>query len=198
MFLLNFRRPTWQRAGIALLLAFLATTIVKPYFLPFVTVGQLLTRMAVIATVMLPALVVAGNLQFRNMSQDRARYLVPLGGAFIELVIAGLIQGRSLVEMFTEQGRFLGILILAAAGISIGVIAAMLAAHRERSASDESTDLATGLEELSQRLGLPTRNTCVGLRPASAGPYGYFLSKTRSIFSPTKNIPASCWRFPKS
>ena len=130
MFLLNFRRLTWQRAGIALLLAFLATSIVMPYFLPCVTFGQLLMRMAVTVTVM------------------------PL--------------------------------------------APMLAAYRERSASDESTDLATGLEELSQRLGLPTRNTCVGLRPASAGPYACFPSKTRSIFSPTKNIPASCWRIPKS
>ena len=101
MFLLNFRRPTWQRAGIALLLAFLATTIVKPYFLPFVTVGQLLTRMAVTATVM------------------------PL--------------------------------------------APMLAAYRERFASNESTDLAAGLEELSQPLGLPTRNTCVGLRTVPPG-----------------------------
>ena len=130
MFLLNFRRLTWQRAGIALLVAFLATTIVKPYFLPCVTFGQLLTRIAVTATVM------------------------PL--------------------------------------------ASMLAAYRERSASDESADLATVLEELSQRLGLPTRNTCVGLRPVSARPYGCFLSKMRSIFSPTKNIPASCWRIPKS
>ena len=130
MFLLNFRRLTWQRAGIALLLALLATSIVKPYFLPVVTFGQLLMRMAVTATVM------------------------PL--------------------------------------------APMLAAYRERSASDESADLATVLEELSQRLGLPTRNTCVGLRPVSARPYGCFPSKMRSIFSPTKNIPASCWRIPKS
>ena len=130
MFLLNFRRLTWQRAGIALLLAFLATSIVMPYFLPCVTFGQLLMRMAVTVTVM------------------------PL--------------------------------------------APMLAAYRERSASDESAELATVLEELSQRLGLPTRNTCVGLRPVSARPYGCFPSKMRGIFSPTKNIPASCWRIPKS
>lgn len=59
-------------------------------------------RMAVTATVMLLAFVVAGNLQFCTMSRDRARYLAPICGAFIGPVIVGLIQGLSLVEVFSK------------------------------------------------------------------------------------------------
>ncbi len=127
-----FRGITWKRLLITLVLTSAASGIVYPYFHENVLFYRLWLRLSVVAAVMLLAFTVVGNLQFRRIKREHAQLAALILAAFVGTVLSGLLIGRSLVQMFTIDGMFWGIVVFTAAGIAIGVVAATLLVYRER------------------------------------------------------------------
>ncbi len=127
-----FRGITWKRLLIALILTTAASGIVYPYFHENVLFYRLWLRLSVVATVMLLAFTMVGNLHFRRIKREHAQLAALILAAFVGTVLSGLLIGRSLVQMFTIDGMFWGIVVFTAAGIAIGVVAATLLVYRER------------------------------------------------------------------
>jgi sensor histidine kinase YesM len=82
--------------------------------------------------VMLLAFTMVGNLQFRRVKREHAQLAALILAAFLGTIVSGLLIGRSLMQMFTIDGMFWGIVVFTAAGIAIGVVAATLLVYRER------------------------------------------------------------------
>lgn len=130
-----FRGFTWRRSAIALILATLAAAIIFPYFIPGRTTFYLVWfRMAITALTMFAAFTITGNALANSAKRENAQYAALVFGAFLGAILSGFAIGRTLTEMFTEDAKFLGLIVSAAAGIAVGVIGAMLAMYRERSA----------------------------------------------------------------
>src|SRR5258706_12137238 len=116
-----FRGITWKRVLITLILTTAASCIVYPYFHENVLFYRLWLRLSVVATVMLLAFTMVGNLQFRRVKSENAQLAALILVAFLGTIVSGLIIGRSLGHMFTIDGLFWGIGVFTAARISIVV-----------------------------------------------------------------------------
>ena len=127
-----FRGITWKRVLITVVLTTVASGIVHPYFHENVLFYRLWIRLSVVATVMLLAFTMVGNLHFSRVKREHAQLVALILAAFLGTIVSGLLIGRSLVQMFTIDGMFWGIVVFTAAGIAIGVVAATLLVYRER------------------------------------------------------------------
>ena len=133
-FLTLFRGILWKRVLITLILTSAASGIVYPYFHENVLFYKLWLRLSVVAMVMLLAFTMVGNLHFNRVKREHAQLVALILAAFLGTIVSGLLIGRSLVQMFTIDGMFWGIVVFTAAGIAIGVVAATLLVYREREA----------------------------------------------------------------
>jgi sensor histidine kinase YesM len=79
---------------------------------------------------------VAGNLRESRFTRQTRQVMGVVAGSFLGTVLAGLVKGRDLTQMFTE--RLAGVSITM--GLGIGVGCAVVAAYvmREKSARDEA------------------------------------------------------------
>src|SRR5258706_6459520 len=127
-----FRGITWKRVLITLILTTAASCIVYPYFHENVLFYRLWLRLSVVATVMLLAFTMVGNLQFRRVKREHSPLAALILAAVLGTIVAGFMIGRSLVQMFAIDGMFWGIVVFTAAGIAIGVGAATLLVYLER------------------------------------------------------------------
>src|SRR5260221_8318159 len=131
-FFILLRGITWKRVLITLILTTAASCIVYPYFHENVLFYRLWLRLSVVATVMLLAFTMVGNLQFRRVKREHAQLAALILAGFLGTLVSGLMIRRSLGQMFTIDGMFRGIVVFTAAGIAIGVRPATLLGHRER------------------------------------------------------------------
>ena len=136
---LNFLRQfTWQRILPVIALTTIATVIIKPYFLYGVGFWYLWLRLFVVAVVMLFSYIAAGELHARfsppRIKLEQAQFVALVAGSVLGTVTSGLVIGRSLTEMVTNQAIFWGMVIFAGAGVALGVLATTLLIYRERAA----------------------------------------------------------------
>lgn len=103
-----------------------------PYFGHEIEFYFLWLRIAVVAVIMLMAFTVTGNLQLTRFKREHVQLGALVLAAFLGTIISGLLIGRSLVQMFTVDAMFWGIVIFTAVGIAIGIVAATLLVYRER------------------------------------------------------------------
>ena len=141
------RQFTPKRLLLAMLLTTVATVIVKPYFSYNVDFGYLWVRLFIVAVVMLFAYILGSTLHARaqpvRLRVEQAQFLALIAGAVIGTIVSGLVIGRSLSEMVTNQAIFWGMVIFTGAGIALGVLATTLLVYRERAAR-AAADIAKG------------------------------------------------------
>ncbi len=134
-FLRNF---TWQRILLAMVLTTVASAIVKPYFSYNIPFWYLWLRLFIVAGVMLITYIVSGVLhahfQPQRIKLVQAQFVALVAGAVVGTITSGLVIGRSLAEMVTNQPIFWGMVIFAGAGIALGVLASTLLVYREQAA----------------------------------------------------------------
>ena len=134
-FLRNF---TWQRILLAMVLTTVASAIVKPYFSYNIPFWYLWLRLFIVALVMLVTYNLSGVLHayFRpqRIKLVQAQFVALVAGAVVGTITSGLVIGRSLTEMVTNQPIFWGMVIFTGAGIALGVLAATLLVYREQAA----------------------------------------------------------------
>ncbi len=145
---LNFLQQfTPRRILLAMLLTTIATVIVKPYFSYNVDFWYLWIRLFIVAVVMLFAYILGGTLHARlqpaRMRIEQAQFFALIAGAVVGTIVSGLVIGRSLSEMVTNQAIFWGMVIFTGAGIALGVLATTLLVYRERAAR-AAADIAKG------------------------------------------------------
>ena len=145
---LNFLQQfTPRRILLAMLLTTIATVIVKPYFSYNADFWYLWVRLLIVAVVMLFAYILGGTLhaQIRptRLRVEQAQFFALIAGAVVGTVVSGLVIGRSLSEMVTNQAIFWGMVIFTGAGIALGVLATTLLVYRERAAR-AAADIAKG------------------------------------------------------
>ena len=159
-----------QRVLITLLLTTVGTAIVMPYFGRNVTFATLWLRMLVVAVVMLLSMTVAGNLPVERLKlpawakwlkREHIQLIALILAAFFGTILSGLLIGRSLIQMFTVDAMFWGMVFFTATGITVGVVAATLLVYREREArahanlrTSESTRYQLEKQVLEARLKL--------------------------------------------
>ena len=155
---------------ITLLLTTVGTAIVMPYFGRNVTFATLWLRMLVVAVVMLLSMTVAGNLPVERLKlpawakwlrREHIQLIALILAAFFGTILSGLLIGRSLIQMFTVDAMFWGMVFFTATGITVGVVAATLLVYREREArahanlrTSESTRYQLEKQVLEARLKL--------------------------------------------
>lgn len=165
-----FRGMSPQRVLITLLLTTVGTAIVMPYFGRNVTFETLWLRMLVVAVVMLLSMTVAGNLPVERLKlpvwakwlrREHIQLIALILAAFFGTILSGLLIGRSLIQMFTVDAMFWGMVFFTATGITVGVVAAMFLVYREREArahanlrASESTRYQLEKQVLEARLKL--------------------------------------------
>ena len=145
---LNFLQQfTPRRILLAMLLTTIATVIVKPYFSYNADFWYLWVRLLIVAVVMLFAYILGGTLHARlqpaRMRIEQAQFFALIAGAVVGTIVSGLVIGRSLSEMVTNQAIFWGMVIFTGAGIALGVLATTLLVYRERAAR-AAADIAKG------------------------------------------------------
>lgn len=174
-----FRGFTWRRSAIALILATLAAAIIFPYFIPGRTTFYLVWfRMVITALTMFVAFTITGNALANSAKREIAQYAALVFGAFLGAILSGFAIGRTLTEMFTEDAKFLGLIVSAAAGIAVGVIGAMLAMYRERSARAEVELQAKSARADAERVSLERRVLEAQLKLMQAQIEPHFLFNT--------------------
>ena len=121
-----------------MVLTTVATAIIKPYFLYNVAFWSLWLRLFIVAVVMLFIYIVSGvvhaEVQPKRIKLVQVQFVALVAGAVIGTIISGLVIGRSLTEMVTNEPMFWGMVIFAGAGVALGVLAATLLVYREQAA----------------------------------------------------------------
>ncbi|MEO8103346.1 MAG: histidine kinase [Betaproteobacteria bacterium] len=134
-FLRNF---TWQRILLALVLTTVASAIVKPYFSYNIPFWYLWVRLFIVAVVMLVTYIVSGvvhaQIQPKRIQLGQTQFVALVAGAVLGTIASGLVIGRSLTEMVTNEPIFWGMVIFTGAGIALGVFTTKLLVYREQAA----------------------------------------------------------------
>ena len=133
-----FRNFTWQRILLAAVLTTVATAIIKPYFSYNIPFWYLWLRLFIVAVVMLITYIVSGvvhaQIQPKRIKLAQAQFVALVAGSVIGTITSGLVIGRSLTEMVTNEAIFWGMVIFIGAGVALGVVAATLLVYREQAA----------------------------------------------------------------
>jgi sensor histidine kinase YesM len=133
-----FHHISLRRLFVVTVLTTVATAIVKPYFSYNVPFWNLWLRLFIVAFVMLMAYIVSGPVHARvrpkRITLVQAQFVALVAAAVLGTVISGLVIGRSLNEMVTNQPIFWGMVIFTGAGIALGVLAATVLVYREQAA----------------------------------------------------------------
>jgi hypothetical protein len=79
---------------------------------------------------------VAGNVRQRALPREALQVLAILVGSFLGTVLAGLVKGRNVAEMFSE--RIAGVMITMGLGIGVGCVVVAALILRERHARDQA------------------------------------------------------------
>jgi sensor histidine kinase YesM len=129
---------TWRRILLAVVLTTVATAIVKPYFSYDVKFWYLWLRLFIVAVVMLTTYV-ATNVIYASLTRPRlklmqAQFIAMVAGSVLGTIISGLVIGRSLSEMVSNEPIFWGMVIFTSAGIALGVLTATFLVYREQAA----------------------------------------------------------------
>ena len=123
------RQFTLKRTLLLVVLTTVATAIIKPYFLYGVSFSYLWLRLFIVGVVMLVAYIFGGFMYDRVLPQRfwqrftlvQAQFVALVAGAVVGTIVSGLVIGRSLNEMVTNQAIFWGMVIFTGAGIALGV-----------------------------------------------------------------------------
>ena len=78
----------------------------------------------------------AGNLRQRAFPREALQVLAILVGSFLGTVLAGLVKGRNVAEMFNE--RLAGVMITMGLGIGVGCVVVAALILREKHARDQA------------------------------------------------------------
>lgn len=157
-----------------LALTTLAALCVHPYFSWQFNFFHVWSRVGVAGLVMFIAYTVTGNVGLRRWKREHVQIVALVVAAFLGTVLAGLMMGRSLREMFTEEAKFLGILVVTVSGIVIGVAAASMSNLRER----ETRAYAELVESESKRHQLEKAMLAAHLQLLKAQIEPHFLFNT--------------------
>ena len=132
------RQFTWQRLLLAVGLTTIASVILKPQFSYNIPFWYLWVRLFVVAAVMLTIYVLSGVLHARvrpkRIKLVQTQFVALVAGSVIGTIVSGLVIGRSLTEMVTNQPIFWGMVIFAGAGIAFAVVATTVLVYREQAA----------------------------------------------------------------
>ncbi len=137
-FLKFLRHFTWKRMLLAVVLTTVATAIIKPYFSYNIPFWYLWLRLFIVAAAMLIIYIFSGVLHARfqpkRITLSQSQFVALVAGAVIGTITSGLVIGRSLDEMITNQAIFWGMVIFIGAGIAMGVVTSTLLVYREQAA----------------------------------------------------------------
>ena len=137
-FLTFLRNFTWQRILLAVVLTTVASVILKPQFGYNIPFWYLWVRLFIVAAVMLIIYIVSGVLYTqvrpKRVTLVQTQFVALVAGAVIGTITSGLVIGRSLTEMITNQAMFWGMVIFIGSGIALGVVTATLLVYREQAA----------------------------------------------------------------
>jgi len=129
---------TWRRLLLVVVLTTVASAIIKPYFGYDIAFAYLWLRLLIVALVMLLTYggtnIIYEGLTAPRFRQTHAQFFAMVAGAVLGTVVSGLVIGRSLTEMMTNEAMFWGMVIFTAAGIALGVLTATLLVYREQAA----------------------------------------------------------------
>lgn len=136
------RQFTLKRTLLLMVLTTVATAIIKPYFLYGVSFSYLWLRLFIVGVVMLVAYIFGGFMYDRTVPRRfwqrftlvQAQFVALVAGAVVGTIVSGLVIGRSLNEMVTNQAIFWGMVIFTGAGIALGILAATVLIYREQAA----------------------------------------------------------------
>lgn len=177
-FLTLFRGTTWQRLALAVILATLATLIIFPYFTEGTLFRNVWLRMMITAGTMFICATIVSNTVLHSPKREYALYGSLVLGAMLGAILSSLAIGRSLREMFTQDGKLAGLIVSASAGIAVGVIAVMLALYRARSASAEAALEAKSARADAERVSLERQVILAQLKLMQAQIEPHFLFNT--------------------
>jgi sensor histidine kinase YesM len=145
-----------QRALMVVWLTSFGTFIIHPYFEKSTSFAMLWHRLVVVALVMLGTFYVT-TWMWRRATQPRLSLLqaqlatLPVA-AFVGTVVSGLLLGRSLTQMFSNEAMVMGIIVFVTLSISLGALVTTLLVYRERTARAEvSVAVASARENGLQR-----------------------------------------------
>jgi len=134
------KEVSWLRIVQVIVLTTIATAIIWPYFFGFdkLPFFFLWVRLFVVAVVMLIAYV-ATDVLYANIAQPRlklmhAQFIALVIGALLGTIVSGLLIGRSLTQMFTNEPMIFGMVVFTAVSISLGVLTATVLVYREQAA----------------------------------------------------------------
>ena len=132
------RQFTWQRVLLAVGLTTIASVILKPQFGYDISFGYLWARLFIVAAVMLVIYIVSrvlyAKFQPRRITLGQTQFVALVAGAVIGTITSGLVIGRSLTEMITNQAMFWGMVIFIGSGVALGVVTSTLLVYREQAA----------------------------------------------------------------
>ena len=129
---------TWLRILLVMVLTTVATAIVKPYFMHEVSFSYLWVRLFIVGAVMLSAFIIGNAVHAHAFAKRftllQIQFIALVSGAMLGTVVSGLVIGRSLNQMVTNDAIFWGMVIFIAVGVSLGVVAATVLVYREQAA----------------------------------------------------------------
>src|SRR5579859_6904497 len=79
---------------------------------------------------------IAGNIRQRRIKRENIQVLAIIAGSFLGTVIAGIVKGRDLAQMFTE--RLSGVSITMGLGVGVGCVVVAALLLREKHARDQA------------------------------------------------------------
>lgn len=125
---------TWKTFSFFLGLTTLAALIVAPYFSPHVPFWHIWSRVGIPGLLMFLTYTMVGAMHFEHWKREHVQIGGLVVSAFLGTVLSGLIMGRSIRQMFTNDAMLGGILVMTTSGILVGVVAAIILNLREREA----------------------------------------------------------------
>ena len=137
-FLSLLRQFTLKRILLVVVLTTIASFLLKPQFGYDIRYWYLWVRLFVVAAVMLIIYVVNGELYAqirpRKITLGQTQFVALVAGAVVGTITSGLVIGRSLTEMITNQAMFWGMVIFIGSSVALGVVTSTLLVYREQAA----------------------------------------------------------------
>jgi len=129
-----FEGLTLRRALAVTAICIVATTAVVWFFLN--TYLDLLVSALCVGYTSMVLFTVAGNIRQTRIPREHMQMFAVMLGSFLGTVLAGIVKGRDLRDMFTE--RLSGVSITMGLGIGVGCVVVAALLLREKHARDEA------------------------------------------------------------